>query len=197
GTLGLLFLALFFGSHYIINLASSMEIILFVLGVILLLVEIFVLPGFGIAGIAGIVCIFAGLFLSLVGQLEHLTGAELGSAAFQLGMAILATVVGGALIIKYGPKTGIWKKISLQPEERKEEGYVAPTDYSRYVGKKGVALSPLRPAGAGLFGNERLDVVTEGEFVEKDTPIQIVRVEGYRLVVRAVHEKQKSRKKKK
>ncbi len=197
GTLGLLFLALFFGSHYLINLASSLEIILFFVGVVLLLLEIFVIPGFGIAGVAGIVAIFASLYMSLIGKLEHITGAELGGAAVQLGAAIILTVVGGGFIIKYGPRTGIWRKISLEPEETREEGYVAQKDYSAYVGREGIAVSPLRPAGVGLFNSERLDVVTEGEFIEKDTPIRIIRVEGYRLVVRALEKEDKRSKKEK
>ena len=188
GTLGLICLALFFGSHYIIKLASSLEIILFLVGIVLLLIEIFVLPGFGVAGISGIVLILGGIYLSLIGALEHITGTELSNAAMQLGAAVIATVLGGALIIRYGPSTGIWRKISLESEETREEGYVSQKDYSAYVGKRGIAISSLRPAGVGLFDQERLDVVTEGEFIEKDTPIQIIRVEGYRLVVRAVEE---------
>lgn len=184
GTLGLLFLALFFGSHYIINLASSIEIILFFIGVGLLLLEIFVIPGFGFAGIAGIISIIAGIYLSLVGALEHVTWSDLGSAAYRLGLALLVTIGGAAILARFGPRTTFWRKLSLQDEQKRDEGYVASKDYRTYIGKTGIALSPLRPAGLGQFGDERLDVVTEGEFIEKNAPIKIIRVEGYRLVVR-------------
>jgi membrane-bound serine protease (ClpP class) len=184
GTLGLLCLVLFFGSHYIINLASSIEIILFFVGVALLLLEIFVIPGFGFAGIAGIICIIAGIYLSLVGALENVTWSDLGEAAYRMGFALLVTIGGAIILARFGPRTSIWRKISLADEQKRDEGYVAARDYRNYVGKIGIAYSPLRPAGVGQFGDERLDVVTEGEFIEQNAKIKIIRVEGYRLVVR-------------
>jgi len=184
GTLGLICLALFFGSHYIINLASVIEIVLFIVGVGLLLVEIFVIPGFGLAGVGGIACIIAGIYLSLVGALEHVTWHDLGGAAYRLGLALLVTILGAIALARFGPRTGIWRKISLPDEQKRDEGYVAAKNYRSYLGKTGIALTPLRPAGTGQFGEERLDVVTEGEFIEQNRPIKIVRVEGYRLVVR-------------
>jgi membrane-bound serine protease (ClpP class) len=184
GTLGLLFLALFFGSHYIIKLASFIEIILFFIGVALLLLEIFVIPGFGFSGIAGIICIVAGIYLSLVGALENVTWPDLGNAAYRLGLALLVTIGGAVLLARFGPRTSLWRKLSLQDEQKRDEGYVASKDYRTYIGKTGIAISPLRPAGLGQFGEERLDVVTEGEFIEQNAPIKIIRVEGYRLVVR-------------
>lgn len=184
GTLGLIFLALFFGSHYIIKLASSIEIILFFVGVGLLLLEIFVIPGFGFAGIAGIIAIIGGIYLSLVGALENVTWSDLGEAAYRLGIALLVTIGGAFLLARFGPRTSIWRKISLPDEQKRDQGYVASKDYHTYIGKTGVALTPLRPAGMGRFGDERLDVVTEGEFIEQNAPIKIIGVEGYRLVVR-------------
>ncbi len=186
GTLGLICLALFFGSHYIINLASVIEIVLFIVGVGLLLVEIFVIPGFGLAGVGGIACIIAGIYLSLVGALEHVTWQDLGGAAYRLGLALLVTILGAIALARFGPRTGIWRKISLPDEQKRDEGYVAGKNYRSYLGKTGIALTPLRPAGTGQFGEERLDVVTEGEFIEQNRPIKIVRVEGYRLVVREI-----------
>lgn len=186
GTLGLIFLALFFGSHYIIRLASSLEIILFFAGLALLLLEIFVIPGFGVAGIAGIGLIIASLYLSLVGALENVTFGDLGGAALRLALALLVTILGGAALLRFGARSSLFRRVSLVPEETRAEGYMATKDFSGYVGRQGVALTPLRPAGTGLFDGERLDVVSEGDFIEKDAPIEIVQVEGYRLVVRAV-----------
>jgi len=171
-------------SHYIINLASSIEIILFFVGVALLLLEIFVIPGFGFAGIAGIASIIAGIYLSLVGALENVTWSDLGDAAYRLGLTLLVTIGGAMLLARYGPRTTIWRKLSLPDEQKRDEGYVASKDYRSYIGKVGTAITPLRPAGMGLFGDERLDVVTEGEFIENNSPIKIIGVEGYRLVVR-------------
>ncbi len=186
GTLGLIFLALFFGSHYLVKLAGSVEIILFLLGIALLLLEIFVIPGFGFAGISGILLLIAGIFLSLVGALEAITPEQLSSAAWRVGLALLITIGGIALLVKFGPKGSIFRKIILQPEERRDEGYVASRDYQQFVGKTGKAVSPLRPAGIGEFGKERLDVVSEGDFINAGATIKVIRVEGYRLVVREV-----------
>ena len=184
GTLGLIFLALFFGSHYIISLASSLEILLFFVGVILLLLEIFVIPGFGVAGIGGIIALIAGIYLSLIGTFETVTFGDLSDAAFRIVAALTMTIVGAAVLLRFMPKTNIWRKISLQGEQKREQGFVVNKDYEQHVGKIGIAISPLRPAGVGKFGDQRLDVVSEGGFIEKDTPIKIVRTEGIRVIVR-------------
>lgn len=184
GSFGLICLILFFGSQYIINLASSLEIVLFFIGVILLVVELFVLPGFGIAGIAGITCMVASIYLSLLGSWDSVTAPDLGNAATRLAGALFITVAGVTLMFKYGPKTKMWQRLTLGGEQRVDEGYIATKDYSQYVGLTGKALTPLRPAGTGLIGNNRLDVVSEGGFIDQDVPIVVIRTEGYRLIVR-------------
>lgn len=189
GTAGLVLLTLFFGSHYIVELSNVIEILLFVAGVALLLLEIFVIPGFGIAGIAGIVLMIAGLYLSLLGQLGRLDPSDFSSAAGYLSLSIIITFVGVLILLKVFPQTSIWRRISLSEEQIRDKGYIAARDYSRYLGKKGTAISTLRPAGIGLFGKERLDVVSEGEFIDKDTPIVISQIDGYRLIVKALHTK--------
>lgn len=186
GTLGLIFLALFFGSHYIVNLANLEEILLFALGLILLALEVFVIPGFGIAGIAGIIALLAAIYLSLIGALKYVSMEDFSSAAAQLGGALLLTLLGVFTLIRFLPRTGLWKHITLAGEQKQAEGFVSPPDYSGYVGKEGISLSPLRPAGVGLFDNERLDVVSEGPFIEQNSRIKIIKVEGYRLIVRKI-----------
>ncbi|MFQ5584463.1 MAG: NfeD family protein [Calditrichia bacterium] len=186
GTLGLIFLALFFGSHYIVNLANLEEILLFALGLILLALEVFVIPGFGIAGIAGIIALLAAIYLSLIGALKYVSITDFSSAAAQLGGALLLTLLGAFALIRFLPRTGLWKYISLAGEQKQAEGFVSTPDYSGYVGKEGISLSPLRPAGVGLFDNERLDVVSEGPFIEQNSKIKIIKVEGYRLIVRKI-----------
>ena len=183
GSVGLLFLALFFGSHYIVNLANFVEIILFLLGVGLLLLEIFVIPGFGIAGVSGILLMISGLFLSMIGTFEQIDKSDISSTAGYLSLSFIITFIGVVVLIRLFPKTGIWRRISLEESQTREKGYIAARDYSHYLGKEGIALSPLRPAGVGQFGNERLDVISEGDFIEKDTAIFISQIDGYRLIV--------------
>jgi membrane-bound serine protease (ClpP class) len=189
GTLGLLFLALFFGSHYIVNLANIIEIVLFIIGAGLLLLEIFVIPGFGIAGVSGIICMILGIYLSLVGTLKHVDNSALGSAANYLLLSLFLTILGAMVIIKFFPKSSIWRTISLEEAQLRNKGYIAARDYGQYLGKEGIALSALRPAGIGLFAGERLDVVSEGDFIEKDTPIVISQIDGYRLIVKNIEKK--------
>lgn len=184
GTVGLVCLILFFGSHFIISLASSFEIILFVVGVGLLLLELFVIPGFGITGIAGLIFIFASIFMSLIGEFETVTMPDLTSAGIRVISAFLVTIFVAIIAVRFLPRTGFWQRISLAEEQKHEAGYTVNVDYKKHVGKVGVAITPLRPSGVGQFGEERLDVVSEGGFIEVNTPIKIVRTEGYRLVVR-------------
>lgn len=194
GTVGLILLALFFGSHYIVNLANIIEIILFVVGVGLLLLEIFVIPGFGITGIAGIIMMIAGLYFSLLGQLHRLNPSDFSTAAGYLSLSMIITFIGIFILLKIFPQTSIWRRISLSGTQLRNEGYIAARDYSQYLGKKGIAVSTLRPAGIGQFGKERLDVVSEGEYIEKDTPIIISQVDGYRLIVKALKQKKVNQK---
>ena len=79
----------------------------------------------------------------------------------------------------------------MQESQLKDEGYIASRDYGQYLGKLGTALSPLRPAGIGLFEGERLDVVSDGDFIDKDVSIEIIRIDGYRLIVRPVKKRRK------
>jgi membrane-bound serine protease (ClpP class) len=191
GTTGLILLTLFFGSHYIVELANVIEILLFLIGVGLLLLEIFVIPGFGIAGIGGILLMIAGLYLSLLGKIERLDPGDFSAAAGYLSLSFVITFIGIMIVLKIFPHTSIWRRISLSETQYKDKGYIASRDYSQYLGKKGIALSTLRPAGVGQFGKERLDVVSEGEFIDKDTQIVISQIDGYRLIVKPVKNKTK------
>ena len=192
GSMALVGLVLFFGSHYIIQLASSWEIILFIIGVGLLFVELFVLPGFGIAGIAGVILIMAASFMSMIGSFETVSSADLSSAATRLTIVLFLTIIGMVVMYKMGVKSKFWDRIALNPEFRKEEGFVSSDDYSEFLGKNGIALTPLRPAGVGVFDERRLDIVSEGGFIEANEKVEVVNVEGYRLIVRAAAAEEKT-----
>ncbi|MEL6823132.1 MAG: NfeD family protein, partial [Calditrichota bacterium] len=93
---------------------------------------------------------------------------------------------------KMGVKSKFWDRIALNPEFRKEEGFVSSDDYSEFLGKIGIALTPLRPAGVGVFDERRLDIVSEGGFIEANEKVEVVNVEGYRLIVRAAAAEEKT-----
>ncbi len=181
GMIALIALALFFGSHYIVKLASFVELILFVVGAILLILEIFIIPGFGIPGVAGILLILISLFLSLVGKMP--SPEEFKIAAYTMGVGFLIAVICGGFVIKFLPKTTLFRKLTLETVESSQEGFESTATDSTLVGAEGTALSDLRPAGKALVNGSRLDVVTQGEYIPKGTAISVIEVHGSRIVV--------------
>lgn len=184
------FLILFF-SHYMVNLAGWEELILFVLGVILLGLEIFVIPGFGIAGILGLSAILAsGVLLLMAGDWSDFSVSNpISRDAVQ--QVLISTLLGIGvllLLIRFLPKNGIagGSGLVLGTSLTGGAGFevkeaVASDDL---VGEVGEALSPLRPAGRARFGNRRLEVESEGGFIEKGARIRVLRREGHRVIVR-------------
>jgi len=186
GTLGLICLGLFFGSHLIVDLADWSEVLIFVIGVVLIFLDIFFVAGFGALAIPGVMLVFASLFLSLMGRTELWTWDSVGQATQPLTVAFVMTGVLGYVMYKFLPKTNAWSHLILQTEERASEGYLAVASYDDLMGSEGEAVTPLRPGGAGVFGDRRLSVTTEGDFLESGTGIRVVEVEGNRVVVRKV-----------
>ena len=187
GIIGLVCLVLFFGSAYVTHLAGAEEIILFFVGVALVVVELFV-PGFGVFGLLGAVAITASLFLSMVGRWPTTTPQELLQAATYLGLSVIATF--GLLAVTWGilPRVGAFRRLILPEVQLADRGYRG-TDASRFegmVGRQGFAASQLRPTGLGSFDDERIDVVSDSEFIEEGTAIVIAKIEGAKVVVRPV-----------
>ncbi len=184
GLAGAVCLALFFGSHYLVGLAGWEELILLGVGLVLLGIELFVMPGFGVFGIGGIGAVLGSVFLSMVGS--SATAVDLSQAAGGLSFAIVAVLVGGWLILRSLARRGRLSRsgIVLHEALESEAGYLAAPARAELVGATGVAVTALRPAGVAQFGDERLDVVSEGEWIEPGTSVRIVRAEGYRHVVR-------------
>lgn len=186
GTAGLVALTLFFGSSYILSLASIIEILLFIAGLALIAVEIFVIPGFGIAGISGIVLVVASLFLALTGGLQFFDFEIIGTAIIQLAIALIGSVVGILLIAKFLPKSNIFNKLVLAEEETADKGFVSYPSAKELVGKEGISLTDLRPAGSAEFNGQRYDVVADWDYIEKGKKIVVLRVEGIKVVVKEV-----------
>lgn len=187
GTVGIIALTLFFGAQYLVNLANIMEILIFVAGVVLLVVEVFFTPGFGLFGILGVLAIIGSAVLSLVGNLPTIEMPDLWSAIRTVSFAIILTGILSVPIIKLVPKTTAWNRLILSTEHKQEEGYRATAHENEYLlGKKGVALTFLRPSGIALIESQRIDVIAEGDFIEKNSPLEVIQVEGNRIVVRKV-----------
>ena len=186
GAAGLISLALFFGAHLLIGLAGAEDVILVGVGVVLVLVEILAIPGFGIFGIAGIVALLAGLLMAQIGSLPG--RGDLVQAGTVLLAAMVLVTMTAWMFLRSLP--GSWRLrrsgVFLGESTDRDEGYTSSDVRSELVGTEGVAITALRPAGVGLFGDERLDVVSESEWIEEGTRIRIRSAEGYRHVVRAV-----------
>lgn len=184
GAIGLLALAAFFGAHMIVGLAGWEEIILLLIGLILILVEVMILPGFGFAGIAGAIAVLVALYLSLLGALP--TEADYTSAAGVVTVALVAMMVGAYLLIRALPNSERLARtgVLLRDELPREGGYTSAPPRRELVGAVGVAATDLRPAGAAVFGDERIDVVAEAGFIPAGTQVSIIAAEGYRFVVK-------------
>ena len=154
-------------------IASLPSAVCVLLGMILIIVEVF-LPGFGLPGIGGIVLVGAGVVM---------VGVHFGSltavGTLLVIIAVLAVLI--SWVLRQASRGG--KRSDLFLQER-DELHTQQEDMKVLVGKAGTTTSVLRPAGIGDFDGVRLNVVTEGGFIEKDMPIEIVRVDGSRIVVR-------------
>lgn len=178
GTMGVFSFALFFAGNLISGYAGWGAVILFLVGLVLICLEIFVTPGLGVTGLAGI--------LSIVGSIVF-ASPSLEQAAVSLMVALVASIILIFLSFRYSKTRGIWNRLILSQKQKNDEGYAAPRrELNNLEGKSGVAITPLRPAGAGLFEGERIDVVTEGEFIPAGAMISIIRVESSRVIVREI-----------
>jgi membrane-bound serine protease (ClpP class) len=188
GIVGVTCLALFFGARYIVGLAEVLDIILLAAGLILIAVEIFVLPGFGISGVAGIICLLLGGYLSMTRVIIPVYSwdyVRLSDAAQTLLVAAIAGIVWGYVAIKYIPRTPFGRALVADARLDSAIGYTVQTAEQERsaLGLQGVAETVLRPAGRGRFNGKLFDVVSNGDYIEPGSPIVIVQVEGNRYVV--------------
>ena len=185
GGLGITSLALFMWGHWLVQLVGWEELLLLAVGLVLLALEIFVIPGFGVAGALGILAILAGLVLSLVGTGD--TSAFILKAAGRVVLSLLVAFVGSLVLLRLLPKLPFGKRLILETGLSAEQGYAsAPESDRRWLGKRGRASSPLRPAGIAEIEGERVDVVSDGELIDAGQFIEVTRVDGNRIVVRRV-----------
>jgi membrane-bound serine protease (ClpP class) len=183
GAIGVGSLAAFFWGHWLVQLAGWGELLLALAGVALLIVELLVIPGFGIAGILGILALLAALVMSVIGS--GATPEFFMLAAGRILLSLLAAVVFSFLLLRFMPRTPFGRRLILQTGLGTGHGYgSAPESDLRWLGKRGRTTSPLRPAGIAEIEGERVDVVSEGEMIEPGTPVEVARVDGNRIVVR-------------
>jgi len=190
GTMGLISLGLFFGSNMIVGLAGLEDVLIVGAGLVLLGIEAFIVPGFGIFGVAGIVAILAGLYMSLLGNIP--TMPDFTRAAWVLTSSMLLLIGSAWALIRALPSSSRLAEsgIFLLAKTTSATGYESAEVRSDLVGKHGTAITDLRPAGTALVGDERIDVVSESEWISAGTPVKILSAEGYRHIVRSVSEQE-------
>ncbi|HMP90563.1 MAG TPA: NfeD family protein [Kiritimatiellia bacterium] len=184
---GIVCLTLFFFGHHIAGLAGKEEILLFVLGLILLLIEIFALPGFGLIGLTGI---FLMMWSLLTAMAPTLPGGpmipslpDLKIPIRNMVISLIMSGIGMLLLSRYLPKSRATSWLVLKESTSAKEGYRSSDENASLMGQIGRTITPLRPSGAAMFGDLRQDVVARGEFIAEKTPIKVVEVHGNRVVV--------------
>jgi membrane-bound serine protease (ClpP class) len=176
GFMGISALLLFFYGHMVAGLAGYETLILFLIGIVLLIAELF-LPG-GIIGVIGFAAILGSFFLASENMLHM---------GISIVIALFVSIIVSIYMIKVlGRKMSIFKKIILTDSTNTEQGYVSNINRTDLVGKSGTTLTQLRPAGKIIIEDEIVDAVSEGAFIQKDIQVKVVKVEGSRIVVREI-----------
>jgi membrane-bound serine protease (ClpP class) len=182
---------LYFAPLYLEGMAENWELILFLAGVILIMVEIFAIPGFGVAGVAGIIAMITGLTLSLVDNVvfkdPEFSGEGLGILMKSLSLVLVSVLLGLILSLWSAKKlltTSAFSNLSLKSEQRREEGFIGvDTEQIGLVGASGVAHTVLRPSGKVMINNKLYDAKAEYGLIEKGQPIRVIRYETGQVYV--------------
>jgi membrane-bound serine protease (ClpP class) len=186
GAAGLLSLSLFFGSHLIVGLAGLEDLLVFGAGLVLVGIEVLVIPGFGLFGLAGGVALLAGLFMSLLGSVP--TVPDYTTAGMILTTSVLMILVSAWVLVRWLPRSSLLAKSGIFLLQRTDRsiGYESAEVRDDLVGALGTAITDLRPSGTAMFADERIDVVSESEWITEGTPVRVISAEGYRHIVRPV-----------
>lgn len=174
GTMGVAALILFFYGHVIAGLAGMEALILLILGILLIIAEIFIVGGF--LGILGGLAVLGSLFMA---------GYDFTQMAISIGIAFVVAIIAAVFLFRsIGKSKGLFNKLVLQDRSTTVMGYISNHDREGLLGLTGVTLTPLRPSGIATVNNERLDVVSQGEYIERDRQIEIIFIEGIKVVVK-------------
>lgn len=180
GWIGLALLGLFFGGHLFAYLAGMEALLLFVIGTILLLLEIFVIPGFGITGVSGILSVSMSVVLVFGG---------VSTAVYAIAKMMAISIVMVTAVYFVGPRIHLFDRLILKKQISTAEGFVAVdlNQFDHLLNLEGTTVSACHPSGVARINNQRVDVVSEGEFIERNKPITVVAVQGTKIVVRELN----------
>ena len=183
GFVGLTCLILSLSASYIAQLATMSDMLFVLTGLALILLEVLVIPGFGIAGLGGIGLMIYGLYLLLLPDIP--VGEEvLGQAMDGFLIGLVGAVIGLVLLAKLMIKTKFWEQLTAPDTQKKEDGYSNTLGWESLQGETGIADTDLHPSGWVRVKDQRIFVVSEGEFIEEGKEIKILSVDGNRVLVR-------------
>ncbi|WP_165245995.1 NfeD family protein [Paludisphaera soli] len=187
---------LFFWSHYLSGTADQLEIILFLMGLLSLAVELFVLPGFGVFGMSGILMMLASIVMAshtFTWPTQEYEYREMGLTLIQLTLSLVGVSIGAMVLARYFPVIPIFNRLILKPEpwvaveaadpaiKPSMEGYES---LAFLIGETGRTTSPLRPTGKARFGNLLIDVTADNFYIEPDSLVEVIDVQGSRVIVK-------------
>jgi membrane-bound serine protease (ClpP class) len=189
---------LFFWSHYLSGTADQLEIILFLVGLICLALELFVFPGFGVFGMSGVLLILVSIVMAshtFVWPTQEYEYREMGLTLLQVTVALTGVGVGAAILARFFPSIPLFNRLILMPEPwdgiQDGDGVVKSTTAGYdsllfLLGETGRTTTVLRPTGRARFGEMLVDVTSDGFFIEPDSLVEVVDVQGSRVVVKKV-----------
>lgn len=171
GLVSIISFVLFFYGGVMTGVVSAIFLVMFILGFLLLIIELFV-PGFGLPGISGILFMTIGLSMSF--------GDPAKGIVF-LAIALVISAILSFIIIKKGVRANRFEALVLSGNNNKKNNH-----YDVYVGQRGLSLTALRPAGIVMIGEKKIDCMTKGEFIPKDKMVEIYEVDGFKVFVREI-----------
>ncbi|WP_435005965.1 NfeD family protein [Tundrisphaera lichenicola] len=190
---------LFFWSRYLSGTADQLEILLFLVGLICLGLELFVFPGFGVFGLSGFTLVVTSIVMAshtFIWPTQEYEYRQMAGTLFQVVAVMVGVGVGAALVGKYIPSLPIFNRMVLKPEtyngSELDDPMVKPPTTEAYeslaflMGETGRSTTVLRPTGKARFGNLLVEVLADGYYIERDTLIEVVDVQGMKVIVKPV-----------
>lgn len=198
GLVSLLCFSLFFWSRFLGGTAGWLEVVLFGLSLIFIAAEVFVFPGFGVAGVSGLALMIISLVMASRRVFLPQTvpdWSDFGATVVTIGLAMAGVVIVGLFATHYFTNLPLFNRLVLEPPQPQTDAAGAavaggkktddlPAWQRIGIGDLGRALSPLRPSGKGQFAEDIVDVATEGEYIESGAAIRVIKKRGTRLIVR-------------
>jgi len=183
GSIGFICLVLSLSASYIAELATMNDFLILTAGLLLVVLELLIIPGFGLPGIAGILLILWGLYLLLLPDIP--VGEEvLDQAADGFVIGVIGGIIGLILLFRAMTRTKFWQELTSPGGQNKEDGYVASFGWEKFVNEEGITETDLHPSGWIVVNQERLFAVSEGSFIDRNVKIKVLSVDGNRVVVR-------------